>query len=192
MDKLKKLREKKGHSKMHPLEQKAKMGVVDDLSKMAEAAMGDKLKHMNKVTVASDSKEGLQHGLSHAEDVLGKLPQAYDDSHRHHENFAHTERPEDGMDGDSAYPDADSAHHLEADPSKEHEHDEDMEGHGRMMAEGGEVEEDDDLAEVGGDAADEGEMPAYNDMDEGEMDSHLQALVAAMKKRGMMNEDEEY
>jgi len=82
MDQLKKLREKKAQmGKMHPMEQKAKMGVVSDLQKMAEEAMGDRLKGMGKVTVASDSPEGLEHGLEHAHDIIKHLPEALDDSH---------------------------------------------------------------------------------------------------------------
>lgn len=181
MDRLKKLKEKKGMSmhKMHPLEKKAKMGVIDELSKMAEDAMGSKLKGMNKVTVASDSHQGLEHGLEDAHHLLGKLPEAYDDSHNDHENFSHTERSEDGQDGDSDYPDADSDHAMESDPMAAHMHDEKEEGHGKMFAEGGEVESEDE------DAADEGDMPEYDHMDDGELDEHLKALTAALERKGM-------
>jgi hypothetical protein len=139
MDQMKKLREKKAMSKMHPLERKAKMDVLDHMSKMAEDAMGDRLKGMKKVTVASDSEHGLEEGLDKAHDLLKHLPPALDDSHEDHENFAHTERSEDGSDGSHDYPDADDDHELEADPEAEHEHDEREEG--EMMADGGEVED---------------------------------------------------
>src|SRR6267154_2798528 len=140
MDAMKRLKEKKGMHKMHPMEQRAKMNVLGDLRDMAQNAMGDKLKGMGKVTVASDSPEGLQHGLDKAQDLVGQedhmmahggeaglnefpldhLPEALDDSHEDHENFAHTEDKEDGEDGMSAYPDADGDHELEADPEAEH------------------------------------------------------------------------
>jgi len=169
MDQLKKLREKKAQmGKMHPMEQKAKMGVVSDLQKMAEEAMGDRLKGMGKVTVASDSPEGLEHGLEHAHDIIKHLPEALDDSHPDHENFAHSERSEDGEDGDSDFPDADDDHELESDPEAEHEHDEEEEGGHEMhkMAHGG-------------------EMPDYDNMDDGELDRHLQHLVELKRKKGM-------
>src|SRR5271166_895434 len=151
MDAMKKLREKKGMSKMHPLEKKAKMGVLDDLSKMADDAMGDKLKGMNKLTVAADSPKGLEEGMSHAHDLLKHLPEALDDSHHDHENFAHSENEEDGNDGMDAYPDADDGHELEANPAKQHRRDEMEEGEAQHLAMGGEVAIDD------GDADDEAE-----------------------------------
>lgn len=128
MDRMKMLKEKKGSmGRMHPLEQKAKMDVMDHLSKMAEDAMGDKLKGMSKVSVAADSPEGLEEGLSKAHDILGRLPEALDDSHLDHENFAHSENHEDGEDGMSAYPDADDDHGLEAEPATAHDEDEEHE-----------------------------------------------------------------
>ncbi len=63
---------------MHPLERKAKMGVVGDLQKMAEDAMGGKLQGLKKVSVASDSPEGLQTGLEHAQHMLGQHPDQRD------------------------------------------------------------------------------------------------------------------
>jgi hypothetical protein len=185
MDRLKKLKEKKSAHKMHPLEQKAKMDVVSHLQKMAEDAMGSKLKGMNKVTVASDTPEGLQHGLEHAEGALKHLPQALDDSHPDHENFAHTENKEDGDDGMSAYPDADDDHELEADPAAEHMHDEKEEGdmHKMMLADGGEVGDEDHESDNSSD--EESELPNYDDMDRGEMSAHLEALVRAMKTKGL-------
>ena len=180
MEKLKKLKEKKGQSKMHPLEQKAKMNVVDDLSKMADEAMSDRLKGMNKVTVASDSPEGLEHGLEHAHEALKHLPAALDDSNPDHENFAHTENKEDGEDGMSAYPDADGGHELEADPAAAHDEDEEQEDDAEMMAEGGEVSVEDHPHPDHG-----GEMPNYDNMDEGAMSAHLDMLVEAMKRKGL-------
>lgn len=179
MDAMKKLKDKKGMHKMHPMEQKAKLGVLGDLRDMAQNAMGDKLKGgMGKVTVASNSPQGLQHGLNKAQDMVGQdqdpdqmmaeggeigevdplkhLPEAFDDSHPDHENFAHTENHEDGEDGDSAYPDADDDHPLEADPMEAHEEDE----HEEMDSK-------------------------YDDMDEDELDKHIEHLMSMKQKKGM-------
>lgn len=146
---------------MHPLEQKAKLHVIDDMARMADDAMGDKLKGMgSKVTVAGDSPEALEHGLGAAEKMLKHLPEALDDSHPDHENFAHTEDSEDGEDGMSAYPDADGDHLLEADPEAEHEEDEKEE---MMMAHGGEIEH----------------------MDEDELNAQIERLMKMKQKKGM-------
>lgn len=55
---------------LDPLEKEAKMGVVKELSKQAGAALGDKIKPMKKVEVASDSPEGLKAGLEKAEEMV--------------------------------------------------------------------------------------------------------------------------
>lgn len=70
-EKLMQKLEKKG-KKLKPLEQKAKLDVIKELSSQAGEALGDKLKGLKKVTVASDSKEGLKAGLEKAEDILEK------------------------------------------------------------------------------------------------------------------------
>lgn len=183
MDQLKKLREKKGMHKMHPMEQKAKMGVMEDLQKMAHDAMGGKLKGMKKVTVASDSEEGLEHGLDKAHDVIKHLPPALDDSHTDHENFEHSENEEDGNDGMDSFPDADDAHQLEASPHHQHMRAEQAEGHAQRLAMGGEVGDEDHMNDDSSSEA--SELPSYDDMDRGEMSKHLEALVAAMKNKGL-------
>lgn len=54
---------------MSPLEMKAKMSVLKDLHGQSTNLMKDGLK---KVSVTSDSKEGLKAGLDKAEDILGE------------------------------------------------------------------------------------------------------------------------
>lgn len=202
MDHLKRLKDKKGMHKMHPIEQKAKMGVISDLRDMADNAMGDKLKGLNKVTVASDSPQGLQHGLSKAQDMMPDqdsdqmmahggmadknpmegLPEAFDDTHPDHENFLHSEDHEDGEDGMSSYPDADGDHLLEMDEEAKHAEDE-TEEKDEKYADGGEVRvEDHEDAEQREEAS---EIPNYDDMDAGEMSAHLNQLVAALRKKGL-------
>lgn len=125
---------------MSPMEKDAKMSVLHDLHKMASDAMANHMTGaMKKVTVASPDEEGLEHGLDKAKDMLHGMPEAMDDSHPDHENFAHTENEEDGEDGMDAYPDADGDHELEADPEEEHEQDEQEEGE--------EPDEHDDMSE---------------------------------------------
>lgn len=56
--------------KLSEVDKKASMNVLGDLRKMAQDEMKGKMASMKKVTVASDSKEGLKKGLEKAEDIL--------------------------------------------------------------------------------------------------------------------------
>lgn len=76
MDELMSKLAKKG-KKLSPLEKKAKMDVVKELGSQAREMMGDKIKSLKKVTVASPSEEGLKMGLEKAEDLIeGNAPEA--------------------------------------------------------------------------------------------------------------------
>jgi hypothetical protein len=68
--KMLKMLGKKKESKMGETEKEAKMNVVKEMRDMAAGEMGKKLNGLKKVTVASDSKEGLFKGLDKAEDLL--------------------------------------------------------------------------------------------------------------------------
>src|ERR1035441_3143084 len=68
--KLHEMLAKKGSKPMSENEKHAKIGVLGDLKKMAEDAMGDHMSGMKKVSVMSDSKEGLKHGLDTAKHVM--------------------------------------------------------------------------------------------------------------------------
>lgn len=68
-DKLMQKLKQKG-KKLNPLEQKAKMGVIKELSDQAGSMMGDKVKSLKKVSIASDSKQGLEEGLSKAQELI--------------------------------------------------------------------------------------------------------------------------
>lgn len=57
--------------KLSETEQKASSAVLDDLRKTAQDMMKNKLTGAKKVTVASNTKEGLKKGLSKAEEILG-------------------------------------------------------------------------------------------------------------------------
>lgn len=71
-DMMKKLLEKKKSEgkTLSPLEKEAKMGVVNSLKKAAEDAMAEK--GLKKITVASDSKSGLNKGLDMAKEMAAK------------------------------------------------------------------------------------------------------------------------
>lgn len=57
--------------KLSPMEQKASSKVLEELRSHAKGMMNDKMKGLKKVTVASNSKEGLKEGLSKAEEIIG-------------------------------------------------------------------------------------------------------------------------
>ena len=62
--------------KLSPADQKASLGVLGELRKLAQDEMKGKMANLKKVTVASDSKEGLKKGLEKAEEVLeSKCPE---------------------------------------------------------------------------------------------------------------------
>jgi len=56
--------------KLSPVEKKASQTVLGDLRKHMQGMLSDKMKGMKKVTVASDSKEGLKKGMETAEKIL--------------------------------------------------------------------------------------------------------------------------
>lgn len=72
-EKLMKKLEKKGRD-LDPNEKKAKLDVIKELRNQASEMMGGKIHPMKKVTVASDSEEGLKAGLKKAEDVIEHMP----------------------------------------------------------------------------------------------------------------------
>lgn len=63
--------------KMHPMMKQAKMGVLKHLSDMASEAMSGKLHDgLKKVSVASDTEEGLKKGIDKAKEIVesGHIP----------------------------------------------------------------------------------------------------------------------
>lgn len=57
-------------SPMSDMEKESKISVLNEIRDLASKAMGSKLDGMKKVSVMSDSKEGLEKGLNKAEDLL--------------------------------------------------------------------------------------------------------------------------
>ncbi len=92
-DKLAKLMAKKKGKPMDDLERQAKMNVVKELGCSAADAMKGRLAGLKKVTVASDSKEGLAKGLEKAEEMIS--PEGKEESEEMGEDMA-----EDAMDGE--------------------------------------------------------------------------------------------
>lgn len=69
---LKKLMEKKKDKVLDPDYKNAKMGVLQALHKDMGDMMGEDVKGLKKVTVASPDKEGLSVGLEKAKELLSK------------------------------------------------------------------------------------------------------------------------
>lgn len=68
-------KKKKEGKSLSDVEKEAKMGVVDDMKKMAMDEMSNDLhRGLKKVTVASGDKEGLKKGLDKAKELLDKAP----------------------------------------------------------------------------------------------------------------------
>src|SRR6266700_1552208 len=72
---MKKMLEKKKEHKgeMSPVEKDAKMGVVKAMRDMASKAMDGKLQGLKKVSVASNSAEGLKHGLEKDKEAMDSI-----------------------------------------------------------------------------------------------------------------------
>ena len=69
-------KKKKDGGKMRPEEKEAKMGVLENLKQAMTESMSGKLGGLKKVTVASDSTEGLKKGLDKAKEITGHLPES--------------------------------------------------------------------------------------------------------------------
>lgn len=74
MGKFDKMLEKKG-KKISPVEGKAKSDVLSGLRGGFAEKAGDKLSGMKKVSVAAPSSEGLEEGLSAAQDIVEGMPE---------------------------------------------------------------------------------------------------------------------
>lgn len=84
---LAKLKEKRGNSKMSDEYKGAKKHLLKGLMAEMSGMMAEPLKGMKKVTVASDSEEGLKKGLEKAEEIVEAKSE---------------EMPEEGMKEDEA------------------------------------------------------------------------------------------
>jgi hypothetical protein len=75
MEKFKKLLMSKKAKPVSDVEKSAKMDVLKDLKQHAMDMMGEKLGSVKKVTVASNSKEGIEKGLDKAKEMIKKTPE---------------------------------------------------------------------------------------------------------------------
>lgn len=78
-----KLMSKKKDSKMNPEYKGAKMSALQELKKAMAEMMSDDVKGLKKVTVASDSKQGLEEGLEKAKEAFSKMPSEDEESAEH-------------------------------------------------------------------------------------------------------------
>ena len=65
--------------KLSPVEAKAKMNTLEKVKQQMMDMMGEKVSGLKKVTVASDSSEGLEKGLKKAKEMIhgGNAPDSY-------------------------------------------------------------------------------------------------------------------
>jgi hypothetical protein len=131
----------------------AKTKVVQAMRDMAASQMGDKLKGLKKVTVASNDPAGLKEGLEKAKQLISKKPGDDED-----------ESMEDPMEEASETPEEEASEEKD-------ENSHDMPMHSSMTIDHG---SDDHESEEGSDE--------FAHMDEQELDEKLQELMAAKAK----------
>ena len=66
--------------KLSPIEQKSSKTILDALRAHTQGMMKGKMDGLKKVTVAADSKEGLEKGLELAKKIAGKSPESSEES----------------------------------------------------------------------------------------------------------------
>ncbi len=99
---------------MSPVERQAKMNVVHEMRKMASDEMSEPLKNMKKVSVASNSPEGLKEGLDKAKQVVSGQGMA-------HGGLAESHAP--GMEEDASNPGGPDMESLEEETGDDLDHD---------------------------------------------------------------------
>jgi hypothetical protein len=98
-----------GMKPMSPVEKQAKMGVIQDMRKMASDSMASPLHDLKKVSVASNSPQGLAMGLDKAKQIVSHNPE--DDE----QGLAHggeVENHAPGMDENDPDHDSGDLHHA--------------------------------------------------------------------------------
>lgn len=73
---------KKGGQKLDPAATSAKMSILKQIADLAGSSMGDDIKGLKKVTVASNDPAGLAEGLDKAKDMVQQdgMPEDGDDA----------------------------------------------------------------------------------------------------------------
>ena len=67
---IKELKAKKGMKELSPMEKEVKMDLTKEMGGVAKDALRNQVKGLKKVTVASDSPEGLEEGLDKAKEIV--------------------------------------------------------------------------------------------------------------------------
>jgi hypothetical protein len=74
-------KKKQSGQEVSGVEKDAKLNAVKDLQGYAKDMLSGNLKGLKKVTVASNSPEGLEAGLEKAKDVVEEMPEHEDEEH---------------------------------------------------------------------------------------------------------------
>lgn len=93
MEKFNKLlmKKKKEGKELSGPEKDAKMSVVQAMRDFAQGEMGKKLDGLKKVSVSSNTKEGITSGLDKAKELVGHMPEGlHDDGENDMEEAAET------------------------------------------------------------------------------------------------------
>lgn len=69
------LKKKKEGKVLSPEQAQSKMDVLQELMGLVDDSMGNKIKGLQKVTVAAPTKEGLEEGLEKAQEVIEDAPE---------------------------------------------------------------------------------------------------------------------
>lgn len=89
-DMMKKLLDsKKQKGMLSDQEASAKMSVLKNLRGKSDSSAADKLKGMKKVSVMSDSEEGLEQGLEKAKEIVDSHPTEIQEPEMEHEKMTH-------------------------------------------------------------------------------------------------------
>lgn len=99
--------------KLNDMEKRASLKALGDYRSEASGLMKDKMKNLKKVTVASDSKEGLEEGLEKAEDLIKGNPFA--SSENANDNFEDRDPEEYSSDEDEMEEDCEDMSEQELD-----------------------------------------------------------------------------
>lgn len=137
MEAFKKLvdKKKKEQGDMEPVHAAAKGSVLHDLMSQMDGMSGDKVKGLKKVTVASNTKEGVEKGLDKAKQLLGEQKddsheEGYDDQDAEGPNHMPTEHEAEESEEESPEHEA-----MESPEEEAHEHADDEPSHEDTKAE---------------------------------------------------------
>ena len=91
-----------------------KMEVLGEIDEIMSGEMGDKIKGLQKVTVASPTKEGLEAGIEKASEVVEELPEEEDESELSEEEIlAKIEELKSMLPGNSEEEETENSHYEE-------------------------------------------------------------------------------